>query len=174
MERMKKTLVIAEDEEELREMLVEQLEVLGLEILTAPNGQDALDVITQRNDIDGILSDINMPVMTGLQLLAEIRSRGLEIPFVILTGFADRQNTVEALRLSAMDFLEKPYNPAVLVQTLERAVTLGYQIRQIEQDLHQLCEQASMTRKQKEEFIRTKRAILMMRFDNNLKQKRAA
>lgn len=135
----KKKLLIVDDEVDLRDLLYEQLIELdienGLEIHQAENGKIALD-LAQSEWFDAILSDINMPIMTGLEFLANLRKTGSETPVVFLTGFADKSKAIEALRLDAFDFLEKPWVAANLRQVISNAVGYGFALRDLEQQLN--------------------------------------
>ncbi|UCE88893.1 MAG: sigma-54-dependent Fis family transcriptional regulator, partial [Pseudomonadota bacterium] len=75
-----------------------------------------------------IISDLRMPNMTGIELLKQVREYDAEVPFVIVTGFADVDSAIEAIRLGASDFIKKPFDMdemRVLVErTLERAALL--------------------------------------------------
>ncbi|MFN7262566.1 MAG: response regulator, partial [Pseudobdellovibrionaceae bacterium] len=112
---MKGHILIVEDEVDLREILASLLEEHADQVLQAGDGVEALEII-KNNRVHAILTDINMPKKTGLQFLAEIRKAGIEIPVVIMSGYGDRVNTIEALRLGALDFFDKPVRETVLVE----------------------------------------------------------
>ncbi len=102
------TILIVDDEEMIRDLLYEMLIESGnYRILTAKNGKEGLD-ITMQEDVDLVLTDLRMPVMGGMELLAELRKRQPDIAVVILTGFGRREDVIEALRLGASNFLLKP------------------------------------------------------------------
>jgi two-component system C4-dicarboxylate transport response regulator DctD len=69
-----------------------------------------------------ILSDVRMPGMSGLQLLAEVQQRDADLPVILLTGHGDVPMAVEAMRDGAYDFLEKPFSPEALLGSLRRAL----------------------------------------------------
>ncbi len=64
----------------------------------------------QQADVDLVISDLRMPGMTGMELLSAVRELDKEVPFIIITGYADVDNAIEALRLGATDFLKKPFD----------------------------------------------------------------
>jgi len=102
------TILIVDDEKMIRDLLVAMLLESGqYRMLEAENGRDALQ-ICQSEDVDLIFTDLKMPVMGGMELLAEMRRLKPEIPIVILTGFGRREDVIEALRLGASNFLLKP------------------------------------------------------------------
>lgn len=84
------TLLIVEDEEGLKKVLRDLLKKTCPRIEVASNGKEALEVI-QKGEIDVVVSDLNMPIMNGLELLKNVREAGLEIPFIVLTGYGDKE-----------------------------------------------------------------------------------
>lgn len=136
-------LLIVEDEEEILDLLFVILKDLrvsvdgiacAVRITPARNGKEALDLIS-KNWYDAILSDIHMPVMNGLDLLANLRGLGKEIPLVFLTGFGDKEHAVRALRLGCFDFLDKPFDADRLRSVVHRATEVGFRGRELEQAL---------------------------------------
>ncbi len=102
------TILIVDDEEMIRDLLTDMLAESGnYRILTSVNGKEALELIHQ-TEVDLVLTDLRMPVMGGMELLAELRKTKPDIPVVILTGYGRREDAIEALRLGASNFLMKP------------------------------------------------------------------
>ncbi|MDO9460639.1 MAG: response regulator [Alphaproteobacteria bacterium] len=103
-------IVCIEDEPEIREDIVEALEIQGHTISEAENGEQGLETILRvRPDL--IISDITMPILDGLGLLAKIRSEYPEcadMPFVFLSALADRKDLIAGRELGADDYLTKP------------------------------------------------------------------
>ncbi len=130
-------ILIVDDEPDLLEIIALQLEALGYRVFKAQNGQVALDLIKIRQNqgqyFDAIMSDFNMPQMNGLVLLKEIRKLEFAVPFVFYTGFGDKEKALEALRLGALDFLDKPINPQEMMASLTRAAQLGRWINEMDQ-----------------------------------------
>jgi DNA-binding NtrC family response regulator len=137
------TLLVVDDEPEILEVMVDCLSSITKKIKTAKNGQEALALI-KMGGIDAIVSDVKMPLMTGLQLLAEIRSLGLLTPFVIVTGFTEKQTLVEAIRLDATDFVDKPFEPSAVVQIVSRALSLGLLQKIAEKQIDQIYNSSSL------------------------------
>lgn len=121
-------LLIVEDELDLLFLLEDLLEDFTDEITIAKNGLEAHHLI-QKNRFDAILSDISMPEMTGLELLAKLRAEKNFTPFIIVSGFGDEQKTIEALNNGAMDFLTKPWHLPNLEQVVGRALELGLEMK---------------------------------------------
>jgi len=124
---MQKTLLIVDDESDIRETLAETLKSLGAKIFLAKDGLEALGLI-QAHKIMAIISDVNMPVMKGTELLRKIRELGYLTPFVILTAYGDKKMALEALRLGAFDFIDKPWSIEKLVSVTEKILEIGNEI----------------------------------------------
>lgn len=149
-------LLVVEDEEDLREILGEQLRAvvfsdtdadgvtsnLELKVDFAENGAIALKK-SSAQWYDAVLSDINMPQMTGLEFLAEFRAAGKDTPVIFLTAFGDKAKAVEALRLGSYDFLDKPWRAENLRRVVLEALQLGFKQRQLEVELDKVLEQYS-------------------------------
>lgn len=116
-----RTLLLIDDEPDVLELLVNAAAPLGCIILTASDGVGALEIVAN-NDVDVIVSDISMPKLDGMGLLRELRGRGFRRPFIFATGLARHDSTVEALRMGAFDFLEKPFELAQVSATLRQAL----------------------------------------------------
>ncbi|MDO8463684.1 MAG: response regulator [Gallionella sp.] len=110
MEKTIKILVV-DDDSLIREFLSDILLASGkYEVVSAENGQAALELYRQSADIGLILSDINMPVMDGLSLIRELRRERAEVPVVVLTGNSEISIAIEALNSGANDYLVKDEN----------------------------------------------------------------
>lgn len=104
-------VLVVDDEEDIREILGMQIEDLEFEWIGAQNGEEALEILA-REPVDVVVSDITMPKMNGIDFLRNSRLNGYDKPFIVLTGNATKNTAMEALRLGAFDFLEKPFEPA--------------------------------------------------------------
>lgn len=127
-------ILIAEDENKILDYLCEELEKIGIQTVGAGDGRQALEIYKNDFQFDAILSDITMPVLSGLEFLTEIRKIGKNIPFVILSAHGTSANVERALRLGAFDFIEKPWDDELLFDTVLRAVELGKMIHFWESD----------------------------------------
>ncbi len=122
-----KTLLIVDDEADIREVIKDTLMNLGLQIDEAENGLEATKLLENKR-YDAILSDINMPKMNGIEFLKYIRSENIPTPFVILTAYGDKDLAIQALKLGAFDFIDKPWQLENMVQTVLRALDLGFEL----------------------------------------------
>lgn len=118
---MPKSLLIIDDEIVLAENLKEFLEDEAETIYIAINGQEGLKIL-ERENIDCVVSDVNMPLMSGLQLIQESRKRGLIMPFVFYTGHGDDELRRKAAQLGAHDLIVKP-DLRVLEETVHNILT---------------------------------------------------
>ena len=117
---MPKVLCI-EDEDDIRQIMVEELSDAGYEVVEAADGQGGLNaILNQKPDL--VISDIGMPVMDGHDLLEVLRSDHpdlADMPFIFLTALADRNCIVKSKKLGADDYLTKPVDFEVLFATIE-------------------------------------------------------
>ena len=117
-------LLIIDDEAELREVLVALLEELTPNITQAANGQEGIDLLSTQK-FDAVLSDEKMPKKGGIEVLKWCRENGLQIPFVIHTGYGQKEMVQEADRLGAFAFIDKPWDETRLIDTVKRALETG-------------------------------------------------
>lgn len=127
MTKRNATLLIVDDEIDITKIVSKLMEMDVTTILTATNGKDALEIF-DKNQVDCILSDINMPIMNGIEFVKEIRKRNLNVPFIFYTGYGTKRLMVEALKYGAFDFINKPELDN-LVEIVCRGVDTGLAIR---------------------------------------------
>ena len=108
-EAAKETLLFVDDEQSILEIASEYFLAKGYNILTAPNGRVATEIL-YKNRIDCCFTDINMPEMDGLELAEHIRNVDNTIPVIIMTGYPSLDNTIRTLKNGVVDFLIKPIN----------------------------------------------------------------
>ena len=116
-------VLIVEDDPTLRMALVDTLETAGFEVFEAVNGKEAL-LQLMHHDVEAIVSDVQMDVMDGDELLTQVRNRYPSIPFLMMTAHASIERAVSAIRDGAVDYLQKPFEAAALVSAVER-MTIG-------------------------------------------------
>ncbi len=114
------TLLVVDDDEGLRDFYGKCLRQAGLNVEAAADGAQALEVLATR-ELQAIVTDINMPVYTGLEFLRAVRERDLDIPVILVTGQPDVETAVEAIEYGAFRYLRKPIEPSLLLETVRRA-----------------------------------------------------
>src|SRR5438445_4349282 len=112
-------VLIVDDDPALLQALPEalRLRMESVTVDTADSGEAALDLIAAR-DYDVIVTDIKMPGLDGIELLAEIRTRWPDTPTLMITGHGEHDFVVEALRGGAYDFIQKPIDRDFFVASL--------------------------------------------------------
>jgi len=116
-------ILLVEDEANMTRTLSRILERAGYEVATAANGQEALEIL-DREVIDVLITDLNMPVMDGMALLRSIQELVSRPATVVLTGYGTIQSAVDAMKLGAADYLIKPCNPDDLKIVIGRQLEL--------------------------------------------------
>ena len=111
---------LVDDDADLLAAQVQSLRIAGFTAEPFASAPDALRGLTR--DYPGVvLTDVRMPGMDGLELLARLRVLDPDLPVILLTGHGDVPMAVEAMREGAYDFLEKPFSPEALLSCLRRA-----------------------------------------------------
>ncbi|MBO4319759.1 MAG: sigma-54-dependent Fis family transcriptional regulator, partial [Treponema sp.] len=118
---MKFTLLIIDDEKNIREGLAANFELEDYNVKTAATGEEGLALI-EKGDIDLVITDLRMPGISGEQVLAKVSSETPGIPVIILTGHGSIDSAVDAMRHGAYDFLTKPLNLDQLSLIVKRAL----------------------------------------------------
>jgi signal transduction histidine kinase len=111
-------VLVADDEEGIRDVAQAALELDGHRVFTAGDGAQALDLFREHRP-DVVVSDIRMPRMDGITLLEQIRDLSPGTEVVLITGFADTALVIDALRRGASNLIEKPFRPSELIQQLQ-------------------------------------------------------
>jgi eukaryotic-like serine/threonine-protein kinase len=117
-------LLVVDDNEDNRDMLARRLRRRGYEVSTAESGALALDMIGSTSRYDAVLLDVMMPDITGLEVLAKLRTRFNKDQLIVVmaTARSDSEDVVEALRLGANDYVIKPINLDEIISALEVAL----------------------------------------------------
>ncbi len=129
-------ILVVDDEKSIRDGCTRVLKGKGYEVVTAENGQIALDLLPT-TPIDIILLDLKMPVMSGEEVLAHVRKTYPEIPVIIITGHGTVDTAVVCMKNGAYDFVTKPFQIDQFLLTVTRAA----EKRQLEQKARQFEEE---------------------------------
>ena len=111
-------ILIADDEEDCRELVSFALDAPGTEISTAASGGELLELVAEGGSFDLIVTDINMPWMEGLQVLASMREAGLTTPVLVITGVMRPDLEASVARMGNAKLLRKPFAIAALRETI--------------------------------------------------------
>jgi len=121
MEPAGASVLIVDDDPASRRLLDVRLRALGCEVATATDGQEAL-VAVQRAVPALILLDLQMPGMSGMDLLRQLRRDGIDIPIIVITAHGSIERAVEAMKEGAYDFIPKPFDPKHLEIAVRKAL----------------------------------------------------
>lgn len=114
-------VLIVEDDNAMAQMCAKLIRRRGHSAVIANTGMDALAIVRTAGDVDAVISDVQMPRMSGLELLTLLHEVDSELPVILMTGYANVLSEDEALSRGATDYLSKPFNAETLVCSLERA-----------------------------------------------------
>lgn len=123
------TVLLVDDEPDVREIIAMGIADPSIDVLEAGNGQEALDILKVHR-VDAIISDLMMPRVSGLRLLTQLREQGATQPFIVITGYSSQETTLQALRLGAFDYIEKPFDSDDLHRILGEAIRVGKALNQ--------------------------------------------
>ncbi|MBQ9438110.1 MAG: response regulator transcription factor [Lachnospiraceae bacterium] len=110
-------ILVADDEERIRRLLRDYLKREGYEVLEAPDGEAAINLFYETQDLSLIILDIMMPKMNGLEVLKEIRDSGENgnVPVILLTARTSERDQLAGFDSGADEYVEKPFSPRVLI-----------------------------------------------------------
>lgn len=129
----KPVVLICEDDSTLAELIQDMFLSLDVESVVRLNGSEGLEVLKQRK-VDLIVTDLKMPLLDGLGLIERVRRVNETVPIIVISGIADREDTIEFIRRGVFDFFEKPFDMERLLLASSRAITIK-QNRDLLQDI---------------------------------------
>lgn len=121
MDKTPFTILIVDDEEDIREVLEIALVDMGHQVLLAPDGKKALELFEAHHPAI-VITDIKMPVMGGIELLKQVKRRSPDTQVIMITGHGDMDLTIDSLKFGATDFITKPVNVDILEIAVTKAV----------------------------------------------------
>jgi DNA-binding NtrC family response regulator len=113
-------VLIVEDDHAMAQMCAKLIRRRGHTVRIAASGEDALALIREKHDVDVVISDVEMPHMSGIELLTGLRALDATIPVILITGYTHLLSPSQARELGATDFILKPFDPRTLLESLER------------------------------------------------------
>ena len=120
-DQRKETILFVDDEESILNVVTEFFRRRGYHILTARNGAEAMKIIDNEK-VDCCFTDINMPVMNGLDLAENIRLHDNTMPVIVMTGYPSLENTIQTIKNGVVDFLIKPVNLKQMELCMQRVL----------------------------------------------------
>jgi signal transduction histidine kinase len=153
-------ILVIDDERAILDMLELSLSSEGYDVLTAENGEKALEIFEQQ-DYRLVLTDIQMPGIDGIEVLKRIKAMDNEAEVIVVTGHGDMDSAIAALQDGASDFITKPIRDEALILALERAkkkIAINRQLKDYTENLEQKVEEYTLELRQAhEELIRSER-----------------
>ena len=117
------TILYAEDEKDLREVTHQILKGFTKKQYVAQNGQEGLELFKKyENEIDLIITDVNMPILNGLDMVKEIKKINLNIPIIVATAFSNKEYLLEAIDIGVDKYVLKPIDIAKLLQVMSQSL----------------------------------------------------
>jgi DNA-binding NtrC family response regulator len=116
-----RSVLVVDDKELMRDSVCSTLKRASFEVLTAGDGQAALELIARKRP-DAVVTDLKMPGITGIDLLEKIRQIDDDLPVVLMTAFGTIETAVSAIKLGAFDYLTKPFEGDELIIAVKRAI----------------------------------------------------
>jgi DNA-binding NtrC family response regulator len=114
-------VLLVEDDQALAQMCAKLIRRRGHFAVVTLSSEEAVRIVSDSNDIDVVVSDVQMPVMNGIQLLARLRTMNGRLPVVLMTGYGHLVSSAQILALGAAGYIIKPFEPDVFIGCVERA-----------------------------------------------------
>ncbi len=136
---MKPRILVVDDEESIREFLEIMLKKEGYEVTTAEDGQKGLD-LTKKKSFDLIISDLQMPNLTGMEFLKKVKENDPSMLFMMITAFGTTETAVEAMKVGAYDYITKPFKideVRINIANALKSKNLEVEVRQLKRVLNQ-------------------------------------
>jgi DNA-binding NtrC family response regulator len=117
---MSESVLLVDDEMDFLEAMSERMTARGMEVTTASSATEAIEII-EKLSFDAIILDFQMPGMDGMEALKAIKAKRPESQIILLTGYATVEKGVEAMKVGATDFIEKPADLEALSEKIKKA-----------------------------------------------------
>ena len=135
-----KSILVVDDDPYVLESVSLLLHKSGYTVITCGHPKEAMGKL-QTTRIDAVLSDIKMPMISGIELLEQIHNFNAEIPVILMTAYAELDTAIDAIKKGAIDFIIKPFRVQYLIHSIEKAVEYS-RLRQMEKDYKHTLEDA--------------------------------
>ncbi|MBC86579.1 MAG: hypothetical protein CL677_05305 [Bdellovibrionaceae bacterium] len=153
-------ILIAEDDLDIQSILKDSLEeeFEGSQVDTASNGEEAL-VLARENSYSIILSDVKMPIKDGMDFLKALRDEEIYTPFMIITGHGDQHMAVDALRLGAIDFINKPFDMKRVFESVRAGIEMGERVLKVNQGLEDMRSKGKLSKQELDKLLKMNLAM---------------
>jgi len=121
MKTLSGSILVVDDDPDIRDILRDTLNSLGARMITASNGQEGLERVNKESP-ELVLLDIEMPIKNGLDVLKELRQNGSDATVLMITAYGPLERAVEAMREGAFDFISKPFDLDHITIVVEKAL----------------------------------------------------
>ena len=138
------TILVVDDEKNIRSGLAEAISLEGYDVIEAENGKIAWEKMNT-NNVDLLLTDLRMPEMTGEELIRKVRASYPKLPIIVLTGHGTIENAVEIMKYGAIDFYTKPIDPDKLLLVIKKSI----KNTQLEEQNRKLTEEIERLKKER-------------------------
>lgn len=122
-------LLVVDDEQAIVNLIMEFVKMWGINAVSANSADQAWEIFSNQ-PITAILSDIDMPGKSGIDLLKQVRATGSEVPFTFLTAHDTKGNMIKSIQYGATHFIEKPFESSKLKSTILKIMELGRRIEE--------------------------------------------
>lgn len=124
-------ILIVDDAASMRKNIVDLLSMKDYELVEVENGEDAIDTV-DKVKFDMLILDINLPKMSGLEVLEYVKKTYPDIPCIMLTAYGTSEKAIEAMKLGAFDYLEKPFELDEFLLVVDRALSYSDMIKELQ------------------------------------------
>jgi two-component system response regulator HydG len=125
---LKKSVLVVDDSLDMLEVLKRSVNHLGLHVYTASNVQDAISVL-QTKDVDLLITDLQMPIINGIELIKYSRAELPKVPVLVITGYPSISGAVEVMKAGAIEYLTKPFTTDELEAAVQKTIHLERSIK---------------------------------------------
>jgi FixJ family two-component response regulator len=147
---MQPTVYVVDDDKLARESLEWLIDSVGLPVKTFASGQAFLD-FSSKDLVGCLVLDVRMPDISGMDLHIKLKQQGCALPVIIMTGHADVDMAVRAMKAGAYDFIEKPYNDSLMLERIQSAIAFDQDNRKEQERVNSVKERlATLTPREKE------------------------
>jgi two-component system response regulator AtoC len=122
-------VLVVDDEPHMRRVLEIMLKKSGHNVFVAGNGREALDIVRD-NQVELIITDMRMPIMSGLELLTHLRQQGMDVPVIVITAHGSVESAVDAMKYGASDYILRPFDIDALELAIARVLNEAEVVRE--------------------------------------------